>query len=96
MSTDLHKRLARLENTHAVGMLLLPLMSDVVQDWFENAEAALARAMIDAAPTDDDARRSAALQAWALRELRSYIRKTVDAGQRAPDEIAKLRKRNDE
>jgi hypothetical protein len=84
-------RLARLQTQVEVADELAPLDGPTVKAWFDAHEARLCRQMIDAAPSDDNARRDAALKAWALRELRSFIRNAIDDGRRAPKEIEKLR-----
>lgn len=91
MKTDLAARISRLEANITLADALLPLESEHVQAWFRRREAQLCRAMIDAHPTDDDGRRAAALQAWALQDLQLYIRNSIDVGRRTPKELEKLR-----
>lgn len=85
------RRLNRLRAVIDHAEALAPLNGPIIQDWFQLREAELCREMLDAAPTDDERRRNAALKAWAFRELRLYIRNAIDEGRRAPQEIAKLR-----
>jgi hypothetical protein len=84
-------RFMRLQTAIDVADELSPLDGPSVKAWFDAYEARLCREMIDAAPADDEARRNAALKAWALRELRAYVRNAIDDGRRAPKEIEKLR-----
>lgn len=85
------RRLNRLRNAIDLAQELATLDGPIVREWFAKREAELCREMLDAAPTDDEGRRNAAMKAWALREFRTYLRSTIDEGRRAPQEIAKLR-----
>jgi len=84
-------RAARLQSAIDVAEELAPLDGQTVRAWFDKYEAKLCRDMIEADPTDDTKRRDAALRAWALRDLRTFIRNTIEEGRRAPKEISRIK-----
>ena len=59
---------------------LRPLLGDAPQAWFDHVERALIDRMVAAKPTDDEARRDAALELHAIRKVRQMIAATVAAG----------------
>ena len=63
---------------------LRPLFSDpAVQAFFDDQEQRLIDAMVDAKPSDDEARRDAAIELQVWRKIRTGITKQIQNGPRA-------------
>ena len=74
------EKLDVLVDTARAADLLRPLLGDEGQAWFDRVEASLIDQMVAAKPTDDEARRDAALELHAIRKVRQMIAATVAAG----------------
>lgn len=73
------------------AVFLRPLLEGHAKNWFEAAERALIEKMISADPTNDDARRGAALELRALRSVRQMIVNAVGTGNYANRKLESTR-----
>lgn len=67
-----------------------------VQEFFELMEAAETKAMLGAAPHDDETRRGAALMLQVLQKFKGYLSTGADVGKRAGEAYADYVNNQDE
>ncbi len=84
---------AQIERLHvsiALADRLAVLLSDEVQAIFDDEKNKLTAKMIDAAPDDDDTRRSAALELRALQQFRARLQSIATAGRQSSTTLEKI------